>query len=206
MTPHPNGTHAPATRVALGGHVKVYLAARYGRRAELCAYRDQLEAVGHRVTARWLSGLHESDNGRDPLNLTDSARFAQEDMDDLSSAEVVIAFTEPPTTTYSRGGRHVEAGMALAWGKRLLIVGPAENVFYGLPCVERYDTPEDAIAAVGIYHYAPCGTPPCQHLDTMHGPSGCRVAGCVCTGWVAEASAAQWQDRPAQALPGEEAR
>ncbi len=34
---------------------------------------------------------------------------------------------------YSRGGRHVEAGYALAKGKYLVLVGPRENVFYSLP-------------------------------------------------------------------------
>lgn len=36
----------------------VYLAARYGRREELCRYKSDLEAAGYQVPARWLLGEH----------------------------------------------------------------------------------------------------------------------------------------------------
>ena len=36
--------------------MKIYLAARYSRREELCGYRSELEAIGHTVTSRWLNG------------------------------------------------------------------------------------------------------------------------------------------------------
>lgn len=35
---------------------KVYLAARYSRREELCRYREELTALGYVVQARWLNG------------------------------------------------------------------------------------------------------------------------------------------------------
>lgn len=48
----------------------------------------------------------------------------------------------------SRGGRHVEFGMALAMDKRLVVVGPRENVFHLLPAVEQFDTWPLALAAL----------------------------------------------------------
>jgi len=51
---------------------------------------------------------------------------------------VLLFFSEPPDSHSKRGGRHVEFGLALAWGKRLMIVGPRENVFHCLPQVEQY--------------------------------------------------------------------
>lgn len=38
----------------------------------------------------------------------------------------------------SRGGRHVEFGLAVGRGKRCIVVGPRENVFHLLPTVEHY--------------------------------------------------------------------
>lgn len=120
----------------------VYLAARYSRRLELCGYAAHLEALGHTVTSRWLLGNHQAEN--DELHRGAAAeRFAREDLADLAAAAVVVAFTEPPRTSTSRGGRHVEFGYALALGKPICIVGPRENVFGCL--VEQRDTFEDAV-------------------------------------------------------------
>jgi nucleoside 2-deoxyribosyltransferase len=108
--------------------VKVYLAARYSRRLELCGHAAEIEAAGHTVTSRWLLGNHQAEN--DQLHRgAEAERFALEDLDDLESADVMITFGEEPRTTTSRGGRHVEFGYALALGKSILLVGPREHVF-----------------------------------------------------------------------------
>ena len=39
--------------------MKIYLAAKYSRMEELREYRNQLIALGHTVTSRWLDGNHE---------------------------------------------------------------------------------------------------------------------------------------------------
>ena len=36
--------------------MKVYLAARYGRRLEMLEVAKRLEATGHEVTSRWIRG------------------------------------------------------------------------------------------------------------------------------------------------------
>ena len=109
--------------------MKIYLAARYGRRAELQERADDL--TGHQVTARWLLGLHEG------LSKT---VCASDDMEDLAAAGTLILFGESPSTGYYSGGQMVEFGLALAQGKRIIICGPRENVFTYLPQVEQYDT------------------------------------------------------------------
>jgi nucleoside 2-deoxyribosyltransferase len=116
---------------------KIYLAARYSRFQEMQGYRAQLEAIGYEVTSRWINGDHQVDN--DALAEARNAeriRFATEDRADLMAASIVIAFTEEPRKTTTRGGRHVEAGIAIATGKRLIVTGWRENVFYCLPEVE----------------------------------------------------------------------
>lgn len=131
----------------------VYLAARYSRREELCGYRQTLRELGFTVTSRWLNGAHQvDDNGlsaeADP---TDRMRFAREDYEDLKAADLVVAFTETPRGTNSRGGRHVELGIAIGLGTPILIVGPRENVFCCLePEVMVVPTWEDALKVLKV--------------------------------------------------------
>lgn len=134
--------------------MKIYLAARYSRREELCAYQKQLQDMGHEVQARWLDGSHQisdtgtpiGDHGEALIESTHPAadalrsKFAQDDYEDLIDADLVISFTEPPRSKGSRGGRHVEFGMALAMGKRQIVVGFRENLFHWMPGVEFYQT------------------------------------------------------------------
>ena len=54
-------------------------------------------------------------------------------------------FTEPPQSVYARGGRHVEFGVAVSSGKRLIVIGYRENVFHWLPQIEFYERWEDFI-------------------------------------------------------------
>ena len=136
--------------------MKIYLAARYSRIDELNVYKQQLEAKGYTVTSRWLLGGHQAEEVETQQNIDGTGDypnvgglFAQEDLADLRAADLVISFTERPRSNHSRGGRHVEFGLALAWGKRLIIVGPRENVFYCLPEVVQYSTWPDLLLALG---------------------------------------------------------
>lgn len=60
------------------------------------------------------------------------------DLEDLRAADTVISFTDEKGG--GKGGRHVEFGVALALEKRLILVGPRENVFHTLPEIEHYPT------------------------------------------------------------------
>lgn len=102
---------------------QIYLAARYSRRVELCAYREQLRALGYIVPARWLNGTHQLDNvgvpigdsGEQLIESTDPrvdglrSRFAMDDWEDVHSADTVISFTEAPRTTWESALRLMAA-------------------------------------------------------------------------------------------------
>lgn len=130
--------------------MRIYLASRYSRRKELLRYKADLQALGHVVPARWLFGNHQiSDEEMESLEDAEKAekraRFAEEDMVDLFSCEMTISFTEVPRTSTSRGGRHVEFGMAYARNQRCLVVGPRENVFHCMDDVRHFETWEEAL-------------------------------------------------------------
>ena len=114
--------------------MRIYLASRYGRRQELAEYATMFKATGHEVTSRWRLGTHEASDG-------DSSRwgdFAQDDLDDIQHSDLLVAFTE--SQMFPRGSRHVELGIALGLGLRVIVVGPLENVFCYLPGIIHYDT------------------------------------------------------------------
>lgn len=126
--------------------MKFYLASRYSRIEEMQAVRADLAAAGHEVTARWVNGNHQVSD--DELTTELSAQFAHEDAEDLAAADTVISFTESPRCGPTRGGRHVEFGLALALGKRVIVVGHRENVFHSLPAVEFYPSWAQCFAAI----------------------------------------------------------
>lgn len=118
---------------------KIYLAAAYERADEMRGVRDVLEAIGYKVTSRWID-LHEGAVpvavGGDRLNSNPGmyVRYADADIADLRAADVVISFLGVP----GRGGHHIEFGLAVAWSKTLIVVGRRECVFHALPGVDWY--------------------------------------------------------------------
>jgi hypothetical protein len=140
--------------------IAVYLAARYSRYEELQGYAEQLVEVGCLVTSRWIKGDHQvTDDQLKNLDVGEEAeyplrvRFAEEDVLDLRAANVIVSFTEPPRSGPSRGGRHVEFGMALAMGKQVVVVGHRENVFHCLPQVAFFPVWEGALDHIRMLAY-----------------------------------------------------
>lgn len=120
--------------------LKVYTAAPFAKQPYVRMIAAWLRAHGFNCDPRW---LHESSKeNEDPL------KAAQDDLRDLYDADILIAFTEPPSAdpTLNRGGRYVEFGYALALGKRIIVVGPKENIFAWLPEVEVFDSWPQAAA------------------------------------------------------------
>lgn len=144
--------------------MKIYLAARYSRREELCAYRSLLQQEGHVVTSRWLDGDHHitdeqlANLSTNPVAEALGRRLAMEDYEDLLAADACVSFTEEPHATASRGGRHVEIGIAIQAVdvpnvpmSKIVVIGPRENVFHCLPLVQHFDSWPEFITSV---HFA----------------------------------------------------
>ena len=133
----------------------IYLAARYSRLEELQGYADDLRSIGHRVEARWLLGDHQIHEGADKVEAAtvsvpiEGRAFALDDYQDVLASDMLIAFSEEPRAVGgSRGGRHVEFGLALAWEKKAVVVGPRENVFHTLPYVQHFWRWPEALLAL----------------------------------------------------------
>lgn len=122
---------------------KVYLASRYSRADEMQGVRDVLAGLmGAEVTSRWID-KHPDTNGPTLLSSftpevlaadpEGCGKYASVDVEDVLAADTVISFT---CGTGGKGGRHVEFGIGVGAGKRLIVVGPREHIFHTLPEVE----------------------------------------------------------------------
>lgn len=139
--------------------MKIYLAARYSKRLELCELKSHIESLGHTITSRWLLGGHQW-NGMASAVWSDeqeaagiippaAVRFAQDDIEDIGACDCLIAFPDTPREpSTSRGGMHVELGYALGIGKRIIVCGIRQNVFHLLPEVEFLETKQAVLAAL----------------------------------------------------------
>ena len=117
----------------------VYLASRFDRRQELQGYRKVLSDAGVTVTSRWLDEQNTEGGG-------DRQMFAEHDLEDIRRADILLAFTEDPKIGYAKGGRHHEAGYAMALGKEIWVTPYAENIFLQMQQVRRFDSFDDVVA------------------------------------------------------------
>ena len=131
---------------------RIYLSSRWGRRAELRAYRDELIAMGHDVTSRWLDAPPETPQ-------TDWSAACEMCLFDICSSDVFVAFTEAPITVDTRisgdlmayrGARHAELGYALSCGwMDVLLVGDREHVLHHAAGIQQFDTWAEARQWIG---------------------------------------------------------
>src|SRR5579864_8087757 len=130
--------------------MRLYLAGQYAKREVLKAYANQLEAIGIKVTSRWL--MEDK-----PLNTKigdDTEEFYREtavvDLEDIDTADGIVFFSEDPHVGVPRGGRHVEFGYGLAKSKYMFTVGPRENIFHFLSRIHQYDTFEQFLEVAEV--------------------------------------------------------
>lgn len=133
--------------------MRIYIAAKYGRRFELRGLVEELQSKGHEVTSRWIY------NGEEQAMTPEAA--AAMDLEDVDSAGTVLFFAEPVGSQNTGGGRYVELGYALARGKAIVAVQPPtslptsdgryrthEVVFLADPRIRLFDSVEAAIAFI----------------------------------------------------------
>jgi hypothetical protein len=119
-----------------------YIAGRFDRRNEFVHAVRQLEDLGITCTAKWITDEPDLANLPEGAQTSSLVEWALRDVEDVSAADTLITFTEDlmlydnVPSVWARGGRHVELGMALALGKRIVVIGPRENIFTYLPQVE----------------------------------------------------------------------
>lgn len=113
--------------------MKIYIAASFDDRERIALVAERLSRQGHQITSTWI--FQEVANAND--NPEKAPIFAWRDMTEVEAADVLIIDTTLPSTG---GGRHVELGLAIAWKKKIYLVGHRENIFYHHPLVRHMST------------------------------------------------------------------
>ena len=125
--------------------MKIYIASRYSTKSEMKYVADILKEQGHIITSHWLNEPHAAGVTMDQIPRSELSLYAQQDLRDIESADVVLFFSCDPLIPTVRGGRHFEAGYAIGKGKPLWVVGPEENIFCTLPQVIIFATLSDVV-------------------------------------------------------------
>jgi Helix-turn-helix domain len=126
--------------------LRVYLSAKFERQNEMQLYSEQLRAEGIEVLSAWTDIDSPSSDGFTGIVPSERALRAMMDLQQVAGTNALVQFTEQhgecPTTGRrwgdGNGSEGVEFGVALALGKRLLVVGPVRNGFHDMPDVERF--------------------------------------------------------------------
>jgi hypothetical protein len=111
-----------------------YITAPYPLRAEAHAALRLLAENGIDCTARWIWQ-------EDAAVL--SHEWAQADLDDVRRADVLVAINPVKWGNAGTGGRHVELGAALVYGKPIYLVGERTNIFHYHNTVTVCETLDD---------------------------------------------------------------
>lgn len=116
---------------------KIYLAARIALRYQMRNVKRVIEEAGHTVTSRWIIGPH-SDIHNDEYPMPPEQCCAI-DIEDVRAADILMPYTDEPKTFQLGGGRHVEFGIAIERGMRIMAIGPkGEHVFHYHSGIEFY--------------------------------------------------------------------
>jgi len=133
--------------------MKIYLSANFSRKAEILALVPDLEQLGHQVTSTWLTRAGSDLLSYEALELDPDLRpiasnIAREDEIDVRRAQILVLFTEP--ARQSRGGKHVEMGIAIGTGKPVHVIGSwRENIFHYQRNVMWHDTWTEFLIWIG---------------------------------------------------------
>ncbi len=119
---------------------RFYVATRFANKIAGRYLAGKLRSEGHSCTARWLyreeggeKGLGSRWKGTDLSAL--AVEYARQDLEDIEVADTVYVLTE--NCEGVPGGMWVEMGYAMALNKKVLLVGPYQNIFCHL--LEKYN-------------------------------------------------------------------
>ena len=110
-------------------------------------YSEQLLAEGIEVLSAWHELDLPSSDGFSGIARERRAWMAMMDLQQLVGSNALVSFSDAGSPD-PRGGKHVETGIALALGKRLLLVGSEENIFHSLPDVEQFPSWTECFARI----------------------------------------------------------
>ena len=127
--------------INLQGKLKIYIAASYPRIIEAKILGEALEKIGHDVISFW----HVDGNSAIDADYISGQRAIR----DLFSVQQCNLFIEFVGDELSKGGRHAELGLALAWNKKIILIGSIDHcIFTNLPWLARVKNSEELLRKI----------------------------------------------------------
>lgn len=105
--------------------MRCYIAGKYTAQDRLRIERDRLRALGHYVSSNWMDQPEKTYAVTPERAISEAYR----DIEEIRDADTLIIDTLDESNT---GGREVELGCALAWGHKIVRIGPERNIFHSL--------------------------------------------------------------------------
>lgn len=125
----------------------LYIAASFTLAPLVHELRERLSGYAD-VTSTWCDEPPMVNN--DPRNAPREMRTrGNEDFLDIEQSDMVAVITTTPSTS---GGLHTELGIALALGKRVMLVGPMLNVFHYMNRIEQFPDVDTFVDRL-VYEY-----------------------------------------------------
>ena len=111
---------------------------------------ERVQALGHIVTARWITADSKFRDGLQAYSDDEKIQLTlmnEQDVRAASSGLVLIAETDG---RYVPGGKHVETGIALALGRPVYVIGVRENLFHWHPLVRVFADADAFVRWLGM--------------------------------------------------------
>lgn len=122
--------------------LKIYVAGKWAERQQVKNIMEMLEARGHTITCDWT--IH--------INPKKSKAYAQEDLEGVNECDILIAYMPDSTICYK--GAWIEIGIALGFGKKVIIIGDKiSSVFLSLPNIVVVNYKEEALEIINNLDY-----------------------------------------------------
>lgn len=142
---------------------RIYLAAPWVHKDKAAQAKQRFIDASIEVVSGWT----ERENSPQEIDPARMQAQAMLDRDEVGTANTLVILGSAKSE-----GKASEMGMALAQGKRVILVKEDRvgNIFYHLPEVERVDTLDEAIALLGgmVRDYRKNTTAPEVHTVTIH--------------------------------------
>lgn len=123
--------------------MRIYVASKFSRLKDVQLVQKVLQEHGHTIVGDWTKHTLANTGGK--AFLEGCRAFAEADREGVRQADALVMLHDAA----SRGG-FVELGMALAWGKLVVVLGGRTQyphrapIFYALPEVVHFETAEEA--------------------------------------------------------------
>ena len=124
---------------------KVYIASRYALRNKAANVAQRLRDTGQFViVSTWHDGAKDWEGAPTEEEVK---TIAQKDYDEVFDADILLALSDQPGALFPYGSHHIEFGLAYAWEKQCVVVGPLELMFHRLSGVLHYENLNEFLEA-----------------------------------------------------------